>query len=99
MRSTTSRLSPKRCFGIVVCAVLLMAMNGHALPALQAESAESAESAQSAQTPAPVPDPPGDWNGTPGPHPTNGPPVPWARTGPEGPILPDGTQPAKNYWP
>jgi hypothetical protein len=88
MRSSIGRLSPKRCVGIVACAMLLMAMNGQALPALKAQSAPTA---------ATVPDFAGVWDGTRRAHPTNGPTVPWARTVPEGTILPDGTPADKSY--
>src|SRR2546425_10723617 len=88
MRSTISRSSPTRCFGIVAGAVLLMAMDGHALPALKA---------QSAPTSAAVPDLAGVWDGTRRAHPTNSPTVPWARTVAEGTILPDGTPAGKDY--
>src|SRR6266851_7926016 len=88
MGSTISRFSQKRCFGIVACAVLLMTMNGHALPALKAQSAPAADA---------VPDLSGVWDGSRRAHPINGPTVPWARTLPEGTILPDGTKADKNY--
>ena len=82
MRRAISRLSPRRGFAIGACAVLLMAMNGHALPALKAQSAPTA---------AAVPDLAGIWDGTRRSHPTNSATIPWARTVPEGAILPDGT--------
>ena len=88
MRSTISRFSPKRCVGIVAGAVLLMALNGHALPALKAQSAATAPH---------VPDLSGVWDGTRRAHPTNSATVPWARTVPEGTLLPDGTKADKNY--
>ena len=88
MRSTISRPSPTPCFGIVACAVLLMAMNGHARPALNAQPAPTA---------AAVPDLSGVWDGTRRAHPTNSATVPWARTVPVGTILPDGTPADKNY--
>ena len=88
MRSTISRFSPKRCVGIVAGAVLLMALNGHALPALNAQSAPTTPN---------VPDLSGVWDGTRRAHPTNSATVPWARTVPEGTLLPDGTKADKNY--
>jgi hypothetical protein len=88
MRHTIDRLSPQRSLGIVACAALLMAMNGHALPGLTAQSAPSA---------ATIPDLSGVWDGTRRAHPTNGPTIPWARTVPVGTILPDGTPADKSY--
>jgi hypothetical protein len=88
MRSTIRRVSPKRCVETVACVVLLMGMHGHPLPA---------STAQSVPTSAAEPDLAGVWDGTRRAHPTNGPTIPWARTVPEGTILPDGTPAGKNY--
>ena len=88
MRRAISRLSPRRGFAIVACAVLLMAINGHALRVVQAQSAPTA---------AAVPDLAGIWDGTRRAHPTNSATIPWARTVPEGSILPDGTKADKTY--
>jgi hypothetical protein len=88
MSSTVSRLPHRRCFGVLAGAALLMISNGHALPVASAQSAPAADA---------VPDLSGVWDGTRRAHPINGPTVPWARTLPEGAILPDGTKADKNY--
>jgi hypothetical protein len=88
MSSTISRLSPGRWVGILAGAASLMAMIGHALPAMKA---------QSAPTTASVPDLAGVWDGTRRSHPINSATVPWARSLPEGALLPDATKADKNY--
>jgi hypothetical protein len=88
MTSGISRFSPTRYLGIVAGAVTLMAMNGHALPAVKAQSAPAVTT---------VPDLSGIWDGTRRAHPINSATVPWARTVPEGSLLPDGTPAGKNY--
>ena len=88
MRSTIGRLSARRWVGVIACAVLLMAMNRHSLHVLKAQSAATA---------AAIPDLSGVWDGTRRSHPTNSATIPWARTVPEGTILPDGTPAGKNY--
>src|SRR6266404_4750596 len=88
MRRNISRLLQRQCFGVLAGAALLMVLNGHALPAAKAQSAAAADA---------VPDLSGVWDGTRRSHPINGPTVPWARTVPEGTILPDGTKADKNY--
>src|SRR5689334_9881727 len=88
MRRTIRRLPPRRWFGIVSSAVLLMALNGDSLRVVRAQSAPAA---------AAVPDLAGVWDGTRRAHPINGPTVPWARTVAEGTILPDGTPAGKDY--
>lgn len=88
MRRTFSRFPRNRCVGIVGGAALLMIMNGHARPAAKAQSAAAADA---------VPDLSGIWDGSRRSHPINGPTVPWARTVPEGTLLPDGTKADKSY--
>src|SRR6185503_1604531 len=88
MRNTFTRFSSRRSVGVVVCAVLRMAMNRHSLHVLKAQSAPAA---------AAIPDLSGVWDGTRRSHPTNSATIPCARTVAEGTILPDGTPAGKNY--
>src|SRR4026209_1681034 len=88
MSRTCSRLSPTRCVGIAAGALLLAAMNLHAVRAVKAQTAAAA---------APIPDLVGVWDGARRSHPTNSATSPGARTMAEGAILPDGTPAGKNY--
>jgi hypothetical protein len=88
MRRTISRVSPTRRVGIVAGALLLVAVAGHAARVLNAQPAAPA---------AQIPDLAGVWDGSRRSHPTNSATSPWARTLPEGAILPDGTPAGKTY--
>ena len=69
MRTNISRLPQRRCVGVLVGAALLIALNGHALPAARAQSAQASDA---------VPDLSGIWDGTRRAHPTNSATIPWA---------------------
>src|SRR5215204_4141474 len=84
MSPSIARLSPTQCAGIVA-ALLLTAMSGHAARTLQAQAAPAEQ----------VPDLTGVWDGGRRSHPTNSANSPWAKTLPEGAILPDGTAAGK----
>src|SRR5947209_2758668 len=88
MSYTSGRISRTRSVGAAVCAALLVALIGHTRSTVRAQPAARAET---------VPDLAGVWDGTRRAHPINGPTVPWARTLPEGTMLPDGTLAGKNY--
>lgn len=88
MSDTIGRFGPTRSVAAVACAALLAAAIGHARPALHA---------QPAGRPAATPDLEGTWDGTRRAHPINGPTIPWARSVPEGTMLPDGALAGKNY--
>ena len=88
MSDTIGRFASTRSVAAVACAALLAAALGHARPALHAQPA--------ARAPA-TPDLEGTWDGTRRAHPINGPTIPWARSVPEGTMLPDGTPAGKNY--
>jgi len=88
MRASIARLSPKRCAGIVAGALLLAATSGYAARALHAQPETAAP---------PIPDLTGVWDGSRRSHPINSATSPWAKTLPEGAILPDGTAAGKNY--
>src|ERR1051326_7575099 len=89
MRRTMRRFTRPSGFAILA-AVAALAAVGHRLPALKAQSAPAAAG------PA-IPDLAGIWDGTRRAHPINGPTVPWARTLPEGALMPDGSKADKNY--
>ena len=88
MTRTISRFTPASRLAALACALLVMAVRGDRLPAVRAQSAPAA---------AAIPDLAGVWDGTRRAHPINGPNVPWARSVPEGALLPDGTKADKNY--
>jgi hypothetical protein len=88
MSHAIGRFSPTRWCGAAMCALVLIASIGYALPALRAQSAPAADE---------VPDLSGVWDGTRRAHPINGANVPWARSVPEGRMLPDGTLAGKSY--
>jgi hypothetical protein len=88
MSGSIGRFSPKRIVGAAACGLLAVASIGHPIRTLNAQTAAAADA---------VPDLAGVWDGTRRAHPINGPTVPWARSVPEGTMLPDGTPAGKNY--
>src|SRR4029453_2996436 len=91
MKRSFRRLSPTRCAGIVAGALLVAPMSGDEMRAVGIATAQSEPAS------APIPDLAGIWDGSRRSHPTNSATSPWARTLPEGAILPDGTPAGKNY--
>ena len=85
------RITPLTGGGILAAAIVLMAVAGQRLPSVKAQSAPAAAAA------AAIPDLAGTWDGTRRAHPINGANVPWARTVPEGALLPDGSKADKTY--
>jgi len=92
MNSAISRFARTSSVGVLAAAALLAAVNRSAVPAVKAQAPQAAPTSGAA-----VPDLAGIWDGTRRAHPINGPTVPWARSVPEGALLPDGTKADKNY--
>ena len=92
MNSAISRFARTSSVGVLAAAALLAAVNRDAVPAVKAQTPQAAPTSGAA-----VPDLAGIWDGTRRAHPINGPTVPWARSVPEGALLPDGTKADKNY--
>jgi hypothetical protein len=88
MSHPIGRFSRTRLAAAAICALALLSVHDHRLRALKAQSAPAADA---------PPDLAGVWDGTRRSHPINGPNVPWARSVPEGTMLPDGTLAGKNY--
>src|SRR3954469_24929913 len=88
MSDTIGRFGAIRSIAAAVGAALLAAAIGQARPLLHAQPAGRTAAA---------PDLAGIWDGTRRAHPINGPTIPWARSVPEGTMLPDGTLAARNY--
>ncbi|HJZ78666.1 MAG TPA: hypothetical protein VKE51_43360 [Vicinamibacterales bacterium] len=88
MIRTIGRFPPTGIAAGAACLLALLTGNSHPR-AVKAQAAPAAADA--------VPDLSGVWDGTRRAHPINGPNVPWAKSLPEGTMLPDGTLAGKNY--